>query len=273
MVENMDLHVGRLIDHLKKIGEYENTIFVVFGDNGAEGTDLFKMIAGTPGTRDYLFAAIDLVADPSQRLGRPRLVRRLRPDVGAGLDDAFQPVQGLDRRGRHPQCADRQRPGRQAAQGQHQPRPDARGRPHADDARSRGHHLSEDPGGPRAAAADGQVLGPRCWPGRPSRRAPTQDYLAWEVFGNRALRQGDWKLRWQIQADRQGRLGAVRPRDRSCRAQGSRRRATRQGQGDGRAVGRLRTQRTTSCCRTARSSRRWTTSCRRGCRTTRATRR
>ena len=25
-----------------------------------------------------------------------------------------------------------------------------------------------------------------------------QDYLAWEIFGNRAVRQGDWKLRWQI---------------------------------------------------------------------------
>jgi len=25
-----------------------------------------------------------------------------------------------------------------------------------------------------------------------------QDYLAWEVFGNRAVRQGNWKLRWQI---------------------------------------------------------------------------
>ena len=58
MVENLDFHVGRLIDHLKKIGEYENTIFVVFGDNGAEGNDLFAMIAGTPGTRDYLFGAI-----------------------------------------------------------------------------------------------------------------------------------------------------------------------------------------------------------------------
>lgn len=23
------------------------------------------------------------------------------------------------------------------------------------------------------------------------------DYLAWEIFGNRALRQGKWKLRWQ----------------------------------------------------------------------------
>jgi glyoxylase-like metal-dependent hydrolase (beta-lactamase superfamily II) len=58
MMENLDFHVGRLIDHLKKIGEYENTIFIVFGDNGAEGTDLFQMIAGSPGSRDYLFAAI-----------------------------------------------------------------------------------------------------------------------------------------------------------------------------------------------------------------------
>ena len=24
-----------------------------------------------------------------------------------------------------------------------------------------------------------------------------KDYLAWEVFGNRAVRQGSWKLRWQ----------------------------------------------------------------------------
>jgi len=59
MVENMDFHVGRLIDHLKQIGEYENTIFIVFGDNGAEGADLFKMIAGSPGSRDFLFAAIN----------------------------------------------------------------------------------------------------------------------------------------------------------------------------------------------------------------------
>jgi len=38
--------------------EYDNTIFIVFGDNGAEGADLFKMIAGSPGTRDFLYAAI-----------------------------------------------------------------------------------------------------------------------------------------------------------------------------------------------------------------------
>jgi arylsulfatase len=25
-----------------------------------------------------------------------------------------------------------------------------------------------------------------------------QDYIAWELFGNRALRQGNWKLRWEF---------------------------------------------------------------------------
>jgi arylsulfatase/uncharacterized sulfatase len=39
MIEAMDDNVGRLIEHLKQIGEYENTVFIVTSDNGAEGTD------------------------------------------------------------------------------------------------------------------------------------------------------------------------------------------------------------------------------------------
>jgi arylsulfatase len=27
-----------------------------------------------------------------------------------------------------------------------------------------------------------------------------QDYLAWEIFGNRALIQGEWKIRWQYKS-------------------------------------------------------------------------
>jgi arylsulfatase len=30
-----------------------------------------------------------------------------------------------------------------------------------------------------------------------SPRTP-EDYLAWELFGNRVIRQGDWKLRWEF---------------------------------------------------------------------------
>ena len=37
MVDNLDANIGRLIEHLKQIGEYDNTIFVFISDNGAAG--------------------------------------------------------------------------------------------------------------------------------------------------------------------------------------------------------------------------------------------
>ncbi|MBK7990760.1 MAG: hypothetical protein IPK05_12755 [Comamonadaceae bacterium] len=55
----------------------------------------------------------------------------------------------------------------------------------------------EDAGGPRAAATAEAIMGGRCWPAKPNRRVPEKDYLAWQLFGNRAVRQGSWKLRWQ----------------------------------------------------------------------------
>ena len=38
MVEAMDFHTGRLIQHLKNTGHYENTIFIFASDNGSEGS-------------------------------------------------------------------------------------------------------------------------------------------------------------------------------------------------------------------------------------------
>ena len=39
MAEAMDAHVGRLVDHLKKTAQYDNTVFVFLSDNGPEGSD------------------------------------------------------------------------------------------------------------------------------------------------------------------------------------------------------------------------------------------
>jgi len=39
MLEAMDFHVGRLIEHLRQIGEYENTVFIFVSDNGPEPSD------------------------------------------------------------------------------------------------------------------------------------------------------------------------------------------------------------------------------------------
>ena len=38
MVEAMDFHMGRLVDHLKAMGEYQNTIFIFTSDNGSEAS-------------------------------------------------------------------------------------------------------------------------------------------------------------------------------------------------------------------------------------------
>ncbi len=39
MLDAMDHHIGRLIDYLKRVGEYDNTLFVFLSDNGPEPTD------------------------------------------------------------------------------------------------------------------------------------------------------------------------------------------------------------------------------------------
>ncbi|TDI46127.1 MAG: arylsulfatase [Acidobacteria bacterium] len=39
MVENMDFHIGRVVDYLKESGQYENTVILFFSDNGASGSD------------------------------------------------------------------------------------------------------------------------------------------------------------------------------------------------------------------------------------------
>lgn len=36
MLEAMDLHIGRLVEHLKATGDYDNTVFLVTSDNGPE---------------------------------------------------------------------------------------------------------------------------------------------------------------------------------------------------------------------------------------------
>lgn len=45
MLANMDFHIGRLIDHLKKTGQYENTLVVFLSDNGAEPVELGALVA------------------------------------------------------------------------------------------------------------------------------------------------------------------------------------------------------------------------------------
>lgn len=64
MVENLDHHIGRLIQHLKERGVYENTLVIFMADNGPEGNDVTLF----PGHAEFLTrSGID---DTPENMGR-----------------------------------------------------------------------------------------------------------------------------------------------------------------------------------------------------------
>jgi arylsulfatase A-like enzyme len=196
MVENLDFHVGRLIDYLKKTGQYDNTIFLVFGDNGAEGTDLFKMIAGTPGTRDALFAAINWSQTNPNAWGDPGSYVAYGPMWAQASMTPFSQYKGwLAEGGIHNALI---------VSGPAVKRPKGsinNGIMHVADIMPTlleiaGTSYPKSYQGRELPALSGKSWGPLL-AGRAESPRTEQDYLAWELFGNRAVRQGEWKLRWQ----------------------------------------------------------------------------
>jgi arylsulfatase len=195
MMENMDFHIGRLVNYLKEIGEYENTIFIVFGDNGAEGTDLFAMIAGTPGTRNFLFAAIKWSQTHPNAWGDPGSYVGYGPMWAQVSMTPFSQYKGWLAEGGVRNALIVSGPVVKQPGGSinHSVM-------HVADIMPT---LLEVAGASYPETINGQELPPligKSWGkmlagGEDSPRTE-QDYLAWELFGNRALRQGDWKLRW-----------------------------------------------------------------------------
>lgn len=61
MVANLDAHIGRLVQYLKDIGEYDNTLIVFMSDNGADGAPPYA--PPIPGTR--MDNALDNIGRPA----------------------------------------------------------------------------------------------------------------------------------------------------------------------------------------------------------------
>ena len=196
MVENLDFHVGRLIDHLKQIGEYENTVFVVFGDNGAEGTDLFKMISGSPGSRDFLFAASKWSQTNPNAWGDPGSYVAYGPMWAQVSMTPFSQYKGWLAEGGIRNALIVSGPAVKLAKGSLN-----QGLTHVADLMPT---LLEIAGASYPKTRDGRdlpALSGKSWgpvlAGQAESPRTEQDYLAWELFGNRAVRQGEWKIRWQ----------------------------------------------------------------------------
>ena len=196
MVENMDFHVGRLIAYLKQIGEYDNTVFIVFGDNGAEGTDLFQMIAGTPGTRDFLFASMEWSQTHPNAWGDPHSYVGYGPGWAQVSMTPFSQYKGYVAEGGIRNAL--------IVSGPIVKRPKGSIYPGILSVADILPTLLEVAGAAYPAAVGDQPAPPlegKSWvrflANEEESPRSNEDYLAWEVFGNRAIRQGDWKLRWQ----------------------------------------------------------------------------
>ncbi len=196
MVENMDYHVGRLVDYLKSIGEYENTIFLVFGDNGAEGTDLFEMVAGTPGSLNNLWAAMKWSNTDPKAWGEPGSFIGYGPMWAQVSMTPFSQYKGWLAEGGIRNALIVSGP--------------VVGRPQGSIHDPVMHIADIMPTLLEAAGADypkthqGRTLptlSGKSWlpmlSGDTDLVRTPQDYIAWELFGNRALRQDRWKIRWQ----------------------------------------------------------------------------
>jgi arylsulfatase len=196
LVVNLDGHIGRLIDYLKEIGEYDNTIFIIFGDNGAEGTDLFNMIAGTPGTRDFLWAAINWSQTDPHAWGDPGSFVGYGPMWAQVSMTPFSQYKGWMAEGgiRNALIVSGPVVQREAGSINH-------GFMHVADIMPT---LLDVAGTAYPETAEGRPLPAmvgNSWSdvlaGVADSPRNDDDYMGWELFGNRAIRQGNWKFRWQ----------------------------------------------------------------------------
>jgi arylsulfatase len=196
LVENLDSHVGRLLDHLKRVGEYDNTLFLFFSDNGAEGTDVAHMIAGTPGSRDFLFYVVNWSQTHPNAWGRPQSNVAYGPGWAQVSMTPFRQHKGwLAEGGIHAPLIVSGAGVKRAAGSIND------GLMHVMDIAPT---LLEIAGVPVPDTYEGrpvQRMQGRSWvttlDGRTDRPRSEQDWLGWELWGSRAIRQGNWKVLWQ----------------------------------------------------------------------------
>lgn len=197
LIENLDYHIGRLTDHLKAIGEYENTVFIIFGDNGAEGNDLGAMIAGTPGTRDNLFWAMKWSQNNPNAWGDPGSYVGYGPGWAQVSMTPFSQYKGWLAEGGIKNALVVSGPVVKREKGSIN-----NGLMFIADIMPTilditGARYPEENNGRKLP----ELIG-KSWSGVLANEAESprtaDDYIAWEIFGNRAIRQGDWKLRWEV---------------------------------------------------------------------------
>ncbi len=193
MVEYMDDQIGRVFDYLKEIGEYDNTVVIFLSDNGAEGNNLRGMVAGQQGTMGYMHAANSFAEHGHNSIGRRGTFAEYGPAWAQVGMTPFRLYKGWVAEGgiRSPLIVSG--PG---VQGAGEINKDAI--LHIMDITPT---ILEMAGVRHPTTFKGREIVPmqgKSWvdmlAGKTQSARTADDWLGWELFGNRAIRQGDWKI-------------------------------------------------------------------------------
>ena len=195
MVEYLDDQVGRVINHLKEIGEYDNTIIIFISDNGAEGNNLRGMVSGQGGTLGFLHAMNNFAEDGHNSIGRRGTFAEYGPPWAQVGMTPFRLYKGFLAEGgiRSPLIISG--PGVTGKGGLNKDAVlhvmditptilELAGIEHP--STFNGHAIEPLQGKSWVGMMNGTTISPRT----------DKDWLGWELFGNRAIRQGDWKISW-----------------------------------------------------------------------------
>ena len=195
MVEYMDDQIGRVFDYLKEIGEYDNTVVIFISDNGAEGNNLREIVAGQLGTLGFLHAMNNFAEDGHNSLGRKGTYAEYGALWAQVSMAPFRIYKGWTAEGgirspliiSGPGVQGRGELNKQAILHVMDIAPtllELAGVQHP--STYKGREVAPMQGKSWVSMLDGRTQSPRS----------ADDWLGWELFGNRAIRQGDWKISW-----------------------------------------------------------------------------
>ena len=195
MVEHMDDQIGRLFDHLKKTGQYDNTLIIFMSDNGACGQDHAALLQQLePEAKPWFEKTFD---NRFENWGRPRSCIDYGPAWAQVSSVPFRLFKGYVAEGgiRVPLIVSG--PGvRHAGTINHSVLHVMDIMPTLLELAGVEHPAKEK--GSQIAPPQGKSL----WPLLAHRQKAIRtdsDWLGWELFGNRAIQQVNWKLLYLLQ--------------------------------------------------------------------------
>lgn len=185
MVDNMDHHIGRMLDYLRQTGQLDNTFVLFMSDNGADGNSPIDL----PGNREWMASDFD---NSLQNMGR----KGSYIDYGAQWAQVgatpFPFFKGFTSQGGTSVPVIIHYPALQAPAGSVN-----KSFFHVMDVMPTILELAgiQHPGTQFRGREVQQMQGVSMLAGLRGQAVPER-VVGWELFGRRALRKGDWKMSW-----------------------------------------------------------------------------